>query len=77
LGREKAKALPFPGSLSPHIFATLMLLVEVHAKIVSEMLEHSIVAFTLDTYTHVVPGLQEVAARAFDESLKMSSQMNV
>jgi hypothetical protein len=26
-------------------------------------------AFTMDTYTHVVPGLQEAAAKAFDESL--------
>ncbi len=42
----------------------------VHPKIVSERLGHSTVAFTLDTYTHVVPGLQEAAAKAFDESLK-------
>jgi integrase len=38
----------------------------VHPKIVSERLVHSTVAFTLDTYSHVVPGLQEAAAKAFD-----------
>jgi len=38
----------------------------VHPKIVSERLGHATVAFTLDTYTHVVPGLQEAAAKAFD-----------
>jgi len=27
---------------------------------------HSTVAFTLDTYSHVVPGLQKAAAKAFD-----------
>jgi len=27
------------------------------------------VALTLDTYSHVLPGLQEAAARAFDENL--------
>ena len=41
----------------------------VHPKIVSERLGHATVAFTLDTYSHVVPGLQEAAARAFDEAL--------
>jgi len=36
----------------------------------AERLGHATVAFTLDTYSHVVPGLQEAAAKAFDESLK-------
>ena len=44
----------------------------VHPKIVSERLGHATVAFTLDTYTHV-PGLQEAAAKAFDDSLILSS----
>ena len=48
-----------------------MLTSGVHPKIVSERLGHATVAFTLDTYRfHVVPGLQEAAAKAFDESLK-------
>ena len=52
-----------------HTHATLMLKSGVHPKIVSERLGHSTVAFTLDTYSHVVPGLQEAAARAFDKLL--------
>lgn len=28
------------------------------------------VAFTLDTYSHVVPGLQEAAAESFDKMLE-------
>jgi len=38
----------------------------VHPKIVSERLGHATVAFTLDTYTHVVPGLQAEAANRLD-----------
>ncbi|MCK4387790.1 MAG: site-specific integrase [Dehalococcoidia bacterium] len=40
-----------------HTFASLMLLAGVHPKIVSEMLGHSSVAFTLDTYSHAIGGL--------------------
>ncbi|MBA7589176.1 Tyrosine recombinase XerC [subsurface metagenome] len=52
-----------------HTFASLMLLVGVHVKVVSEMLGHSSVAFTLDVYSHVVPGLQEAAGKRLDEVL--------
>ena len=34
----------------------------VNPKVVSERLGHSTVAFTLDTYSHVMPGMQEDAA---------------
>ena len=53
-----------------HTFASLMLLGGVHPKIVSEMLGHSSVAFTLDTYSHVIPTLQQAAMRRLDEMLK-------
>ena len=54
-----------------HTHATLMLKSGVHPKVVSERLGHATVAFTLDTYAHVVPGLQEAAAKAFDDNLKL------
>jgi integrase len=38
----------------------------VHPKIVQERLGHSSIQITLDTYSHVTPGLQEAAARSFD-----------
>ena len=41
----------------------------VHPKIVSEMLAHSSVSITLDTYSHVIPGMQEAAARAMEDAL--------
>ena len=34
------------------------------------MVGHSIVAFTLDVYSHVVPGLKEAAAKRLEEVLK-------
>ncbi len=42
-----------------HIRATLMLKDGVHPKIVSERLGHANVGITLDTYSRVLPGLQE------------------
>ncbi|RQV93478.1 hypothetical protein EH220_08230 [bacterium] len=52
-----------------HVHATIMLKSGIHPKIVSERLGHATVAFTLDTYTHAVPGLQDAAAKAFDRLL--------
>ena len=45
-----------------HTSATLALHAGIHPKVVSERLGHSSIAITLDTYSHVVPGLQEAAA---------------
>jgi integrase len=50
--------------------ATLMLRQGIHPKIVSECLGHSGIAITIDTYSHVEPGLQEAAARQFEEGLQ-------
>jgi len=53
-----------------HAHATILLQQGVHPKIVQERLGHSSVATTLDIYSHVVPGLQEAAARRFEEGLE-------
>ena len=45
-----------------HTHATLALSAGVHPKVVSERLGHASVAFTLDTYSHAVPAMQEEAA---------------
>jgi integrase len=50
-----------------HTHASLMLKQGVHPKIVQERLGHATIAITLDTYSHVVPGLQEAAATGFDK----------
>ena len=46
-----------------------MLLAGIYLKIVSEMLGHSSIAFTLDVYSHVVGGLQKAAMQRLDEVL--------
>ena len=52
-----------------HTAATLLLGRGVHPKIVSEMLGHSTIAITLDTYSHVTPTMQREAAAAMDAVL--------
>jgi len=47
-----------------------MLKAGVHPKVVSERLGHASIAITLDTYSHVLPGLQEAAAERFDRMLE-------
>jgi len=52
-----------------HTCATLLLEAGVNAKIVSERLGHSTVAFTLDRYAHVLPGQQESASATLEAVL--------
>ena len=54
-----------------HTCATLLLSRNVNPKIVSEMLGHATIAITLDTYSHVLPDMQEKAARAMEEALEV------
>ena len=56
-----------------HTHATLMLKAGVHPKVVGERLGHSNIRTTIDTYSHVLPGLQEAAALRFDEMLEESN----
>ncbi len=53
-----------------HTHATILLEEGVHPKVVQERLGHSSVSTTLDIYSHVVPGLQQAAARKFEEGLQ-------
>lgn len=50
-----------------HTAATLLLGANVHVKLVSEMLGHSSIALTLDTYSHVIPTMHQHAASVMDE----------
>ncbi len=52
-----------------HTAATLLLSKNVNPKIVSEMLGHSTIAITLDTYSHVLPNMRDQAAKAMEEAL--------
>jgi integrase len=50
-----------------HTAATTLLVQGVNPKVVSEMLGHASVAFTLQTYCHAVEGMQRDAVRALDD----------
>jgi len=50
-----------------HTCATLLFSRNVHPKDVQEPLGHSNVSITLDTYSHVIPGMRDRAARAMEE----------
>jgi integrase len=52
-----------------HTHATQLLRVGVHPKIVSERLGHSNIGITLDTYSHVMPGMQETAVERLNAYL--------
>lgn len=57
-----------------HSHASLMLKQGIHPKIVQERLGHSSIQMTLDTYSHVAPGLQQAAADSFDKLLNGKSE---
>lgn len=57
-----------------HTHASLLLKQGIHPKIVQERLGHATIATTLDTYSHVAPGLQAAAALSFDRVLSLEDQ---
>lgn len=58
-----------------HTMATLMFKNGVHPKIVQERLGHSSITLTLDTYSHIVPGLQAAAAEGLDNILSNETKL--
>ena len=52
-----------------HTCATLLLSRNVHPKYVQELLGHASIALTLDTYSHVIPGMDGGTGDAIDAAL--------
>ena len=57
-----------------HTHASLMLKQGIHPKIVQERLGHASIQITLDTYSHVTPGLQQAAANRFNDIVQGVSE---
>ena len=53
-----------------HSHATMLLLQNVQPKIVQERLGHSTIAMTMDTYSHILPGMQEDATSKVSQALR-------
>jgi integrase len=51
-----------PAARLRHSYATAALVAGIPGKVVSERLGHASIAVTLDTYSHVLPNMQEEAA---------------
>jgi len=60
-----------------HTHASIMLKQGIHPKIVQERLGHSSIQITLDTYSHVAPGLQDAAAKRFDDAVQVRHNKGV
>ena len=50
-----------------HTFASLTLLRGAMPKVINEALGHASVAFTMDTYSHIISGMQEDMMALLDE----------
>jgi integrase len=66
---EKAGLSNFTFHSLRHTCATLLLSKNVNSKIVQEMLGHATISQTMDTYSHVLPGMQDEAAAALESAL--------
>ena len=52
-----------------HTCATLLCSKNVNPKIIQEMMGHANISQTMDTYSHLMPGMGEAAATALEEAL--------
>jgi len=65
-----------------HTFASLALLSGAKPKVISEALGHASVAFTMDTYSHIISSMQEDMMALLDEVLpsgksRVNNKINV
>lgn len=60
-----------------HSCATLLLIAEENPKVVSERLGHSTIVLTLDTYSHVLPHMQQSASVRLENLLYKKSDAQV
>ena len=56
-----------------HSAATILLTMGVHPKVVQELLGHSQISMTMDTYSHVLPSMQQEAMNKLNEAFKQQS----
>lgn len=68
LARKRGLKLRFHDLRHSHI--SHLLAAGVHPKVASERAGHASVSITLDVYSHVVPGMQEDAAKKIDAALR-------
>ena len=55
-----------------HSAATILLAMNIHPKIVQELLGHNQISMTMDLYSHVLPGMQEDMINKLEDVLDRS-----
>ncbi len=58
-----------------HSAATILLTMGVHPKVVQELLGHSTIAMTMDTYSHLLPSMQKDAANKMDTAFQFGDEV--
>lgn len=71
---KQAELPPMRFSDLRHTCASLLLAQGVHPTVVQELLGHSQITLTLDTYSHVLPGLAQDAAAKIDAALQFDPE---
>jgi integrase len=66
---QKAGLSGFTFHFLRHTCATVLLSKNIHPRIAQEMLGHATISQTMDTYSHVMPGMGDAAAAALEEAL--------
>ncbi len=56
-----------------HSAATILLTMGIHPKAVQELLGHSQISMTMDTYSHVLPSMQQEAMNKLNEAFREQS----
>ncbi len=59
-----------------HTYATRLLETSVHPKVVQELLGHTDISLTLNTYSHVMPEIKQAAARSLDAVLNLRNNVS-
>lgn len=60
-----------------HTAASVLFAAGAHPKVVQELLGHSTITLTLDTYSHVIPAMHGDAARRLDTIFRSADQVEV
>ncbi|WP_373896173.1 tyrosine-type recombinase/integrase [Virgibacillus sp. CBA3643] len=57
-----------------HTHASMLFSLKAHPKIVQERLGHSSITVTLDTYSHMLPNMQEAVAESLEDAFKKETK---
>ncbi|GHO84220.1 hypothetical protein KSZ_22260 [Dictyobacter formicarum] len=54
-----------------HSAAIILLSMNVHPKVVQELLGHSSITITMDLYSHILPSMQQEVIEKWDDAFKL------